>query len=338
MAEADPKGTDRPEGMESQMAGLYWWGPGTLFGCPLVPDARGVDIALVGLPHSGGNGTTERDQHLGPRAVRNVSSYYRRTHRTFGIDPWREWTIRDVGDSPIPHMLDNDLAIEEMEQFLSGSVIAHGARPVSVGGDHSVTLAILRALTKPPAVDRGISLLHLDAHLDTYEARADWYGVRCSAAHWAAIAVHEGAVDPGRSVQLGKRGHLGAYAGGHLPDLGYRVVDKDEFDQLGVQATVNLIRDRVGDNPLYISVDLDVLDPSIAPAVANPEAGEDGMTMNDVVGVLRGLRGINVVGGDVACLVPTKDTANNLTSLRASGIMFEQICLVAEALKSRKAP
>ena len=124
---------------------LYWWDIATFFRCPVERDPRNRDIALVGVPHSTGNGTTERDQHLGPRAVRDVSAMARRVHMEFGIDPWEMARIRDMGDVPLPEANDNEACIERITGFYR-ALDAAGVRPVSVGGDHSVTGGIVRAI------------------------------------------------------------------------------------------------------------------------------------------------------------------------------------------------
>ncbi|HSF93385.1 MAG TPA: arginase family protein, partial [Thermohalobaculum sp.] len=127
------------------MENLYWWGIPTLFRCPAVTDPSGCDIALVGVPHSTGNGTTERDQHLGPRAVRNISALARRVHLEMGFDPWEAARVADLGDVPLPEANDNEACIERITEFYRG-IDAAGARPVSIGGDHSITGGILQAL------------------------------------------------------------------------------------------------------------------------------------------------------------------------------------------------
>ncbi|MEM7289900.1 MAG: arginase family protein, partial [Pseudomonadota bacterium] len=130
----------------SMMENLYWWGIPTLFRCE-TGSADDADIALVGVPHSTGNGTTERDQHLGPRSVRNVSAVQRRVHSPFKIDPWNSARIRDLGDVPFPRANDNEDCIERITEFYT-HIDKAGARPVSIGGDHSITGGIVQALGK----------------------------------------------------------------------------------------------------------------------------------------------------------------------------------------------
>jgi hypothetical protein len=117
---------------------LSWWGVPTLFRCPYDPDPTGCDIAVAGVPHSSGNGSTERDQHLGPRAVRHVSAHNRRVHAAFGFSPWEACRIHDVGDVPLPEAMDNEACIERITAFFRRIADA-GARAVAIGGDHSVT-------------------------------------------------------------------------------------------------------------------------------------------------------------------------------------------------------
>ncbi len=315
---------------------LHWWGIPTLFRCPNDEDPRNCDIALVGVPHSTGNGTTWRDQHLGPRAVRDQSPGYRRKHLRWKFDPWESCRINDLGDVPILNFLANDVAIREIEAFYT-AVDQAGARPVSVGGDHSISLAILRAIAGPNAKlsgGRPAAVIHFDAHYDTYDDFPNWFGVRDSAGHWASRSVHEGHVDATRSVQIGIRGHDWWLDPGKTSrELGYRIVTKDEFDdELGIEGTLELIRERVGDLPIYISFDLDVLDTTIAPAVSNPEPGEEGLTMKEAIRIIQGMRGMDVIGADVSELMPSLDGPNMMTTQNATRILFELISLIADRI------
>ncbi|MEQ9260095.1 MAG: arginase family protein [Roseovarius sp.] len=312
---------------------LYWWGVPTLFRAPHDPDPTHADIALIGVPHSTGNGTTERDQHLGPRSVRHVSAYGHRAHIPFQIDPWTRCRITDLGDVPLPEANDNERCIERISDFYN-AVQAAGARPVSIGGDHSITGAILQAIAGAQSSLTGgkkAALLHLDAHTDAYSNIDHFLGAKKSAAHWASYLVRNGHVDASASVQVGIRGHTrsldwlkSSY------DLGYEVITKERFDEIGVEETIHIIKERLGDHPVYITFDLDCLDPSVAPAVSNLEPGEEGFRMNEVNRMLRSLRGLNVIGGDVVCLMPTKDSPNNITAQVAMSVMFEMIALIAD--------
>ncbi len=325
---------------KAEMTPWYWWGIPTFFKCPWDEDPAHCDIALVGVPHSSGNGSTERDQHLGPRAVRNVSGWYRRGHQAFGIVPWEVARIHDLGDVPLPHAMVNDICVADIEGFFKRLDRA-GTRPVSVGGDHAITGPILKAIAGKDARlsgGRKCALVHFDAHRDDYAHLPHWLGSVRSAAHWAAYTVVENHVDPGRSVQLGMRGNpIKPRADIYQSKLGYHLIPAETYFELGIARTVELIRDRVGDSPVYVTLDLDVLDPAEAPAVANLEPMQRGLRAWEVMKILHGLRGLDVIGADIVCLIPSKDTRANLTSMTAMALMFEQIALIADSLAGRQA-
>ena len=314
----------------SMMENLYWWGIPTLFRCPNLP-AEGQDIALVGVPHSTGNGTTERDQHLGPRAVRNVSAVARRVHSAFEIDPWTAAKIADIGDVPFPRANDNEDCIERITAFYQ-NIAKAGARPVSIGGDHSITGGIVQALGgRELAGGQPVSFLHLDAHTDVFTKVDHFLGAQKSAAHWGAYLADQGKVDPSRSMQIGLRGHprtLDWLQPSY--EYGYNIVTMREFRARGLQDVVAQTRNILGDRPVYITFDLDCLDPTIAPGVSNIEASEKGFDIDEAMGLLRAARGLNIIGGDVVCMMPTKDSPNNITALTASAVMFEMISMIAE--------
>ena len=332
--------SDDLEAARQNSQSWYWWGIPTFFRCPWNEDPKQADIGLVGVPHSSGNGSTERDQHLGPRAVRNVSGFYRRTHFVHGFAPWDVARINDLGDVPLPEAMNNEACVRDIEAFYRRLDEA-GTRPVSIGGDHSITGPILKAVAGPGRKLSGgkpCALIHFDAHTDSYDNMPHWLGAMRSAAHWAAYTAKEQAVDPALSVQLGMRGHpSGAIhkggVGGSSRELGYRVVTMQEFEDLGAARTVELIRERVGDAPAYITFDLDCMDPSVAPGVSNIEPGFSGFTIREATRLLQGLKGLDIIGGDVVCLMPTKDSPNQITAQMAMVMMFEITALIAAALK-----
>lgn len=314
----------------AMMENLYWWGVPTLFRCPN-EGPEGKDIALVGVPHSSGNGTTEKDQHLGPRALRNVSAVGRRVHQEFHLDPWNSATIADVGDVPFPRANDNEDCIERITAFYK-DIDAAGARPVSIGGDHSITGGIVQALGGGKlAGGEPVCFLHLDAHTDVFTKVDHFLGAKKSAAHWGAYLADQGQVDPRHSMQIGLRGHARTLDWLQPSyDYGYNVVTMKEFRKRGLADVVAQIKDVLAGRPVYITFDLDCLDPTIAPAVSNIEAGEKGFDIDEAVGILHAVRGMNIVGGDVVCMMPTKDHRNQITALTAMSVMFEMICMIAE--------
>jgi guanidinopropionase len=321
--------TDQQRTMET----LYWWGVPTLFRAPFDPNPKNCDIALVGVPHSSGNGSTERDQHLGPRAVRNVSAHNRRYHQKFDFSPWERCRIHDLGDVPLPEAMDNEKCVERISAFYR-EIADAAVPPVSIGGDHAITGAILQAIAgKDSLLTRGrkAALLHLDAHTDAYESLPHWMGAVKSAAHWAAYLVRQGNIDPRHSIQIGMRGNprtrdwlKPSY------DLGYQVITMQQYREQGIVSCCDAIRSRLGNMPVYISFDLDCLDPTVAPGVSNIEAGVAGWTIDEANELLRSVRGLDIIGGDVVCLMPTKDQPNNITAMVAAHVMFEILSLIAE--------
>ena len=326
-------GRDPARDQRALMESLYWWGVPTLFRCPLAAAPGECDIALVGVPHSSGNGTTERDQHLGPRAVRDISAAARRVHLRFGFSPWEACRVRDLGDVPLPEANDNEKSVARIAEFYR-ALGESGARPVSIGGDHSITGGVLSGLAGAPLTGGGpAALLQFDAHTDTFHNLDHFLGAKKSAAHWASYLVAEGRVDPAASVQVGVRGNPRTLDWLDTSrELGYRVITKDEHDDIGWRRCADIIGERVGAAPLYITFDLDCLDPSVAPAASNLEAGTTGFTVAEAARLLQSVRGKNIIGGDVVCLMPTKDSPNKITAQVAAAMMFEIIALIADNL------
>lgn len=332
------------ETAKAQSESWYWWGIPTFFRCKWVEDPAMCDIALIGVPHSSGNGSTERDQHLGPRAVRNVSGFYRRAHGVHGFAPFEERRIHDLGDVPMPRAMDNAACMRHIQGFFERLDKA-GTRPVSIGGDHSITGPILKAIAGPGRNLSGgkpCALIHFDAHTDSYENMPHWLGVERSAAHWAAYTVREDAVDAARSIQLGMRGHPssiihGTEVGDASKSLGYQILTMQEIDDIGIRKTIKTIRKRVGDTPAYITFDLDCMDPSVAPGVSNPEPGFGGMSIRQATKILQGLKGLNIIGADVVCLMANKDNPNQITAQVAMVMMFELMSLIALHMRGEEA-
>lgn len=323
------------EHLSSMMENLYWWGIATMFRCPN-EGPEGNDIALIGVPHSTGNGTTERDQHLGPRALRNVSAIARRVHSSFEIDPWKAANIVDVGDVPFPRANDNEDCIEQITQFYT-NIDKSGARPISIGGDHSITGGIVQAIgCGNIAGGEPVCFLHLDAHTDVFTKVDHFLGAKKSAAHWGAYLADQGKVDPTHSMQIGLRGHARTLDWLEPSyEYGYNVVTMREFRKRGLEDVVAQIKEVLHGRPVYITFDLDCLDPTIAPGVSNIEAGEKGFDIDEAVALLHAVRGMNIVGGDIVCMMPTKDSPNQITALTATAIMFEMISMIAENVSTK---
>ncbi|MEM9585293.1 MAG: arginase family protein [Pseudomonadota bacterium] len=319
----------------SIMENLYWWGIPTLFRAPHEVLST-QDIVLAGVPHSAGNGTTERDQHLGPRAVRHVSALQRRVHLEFGLDPWAAAHVADLGDVPFPRANDNEHCIQQITDFYT-PIAKSAARPVSIGGDHSITGGIVQALGCSDLTGgEPVSFLHLDAHTDVFTKVDHFLGAEKSAAHWGAYLADQGQVDPKTSMQIGLRGHprtLDWLQPSY--EYGYNVVTMKEYRKRGALDVIAQIKETLAGRPVYITFDLDCLDSTVAPAVSNLEPGEGGFTMDEAVALLHAVRGMNIVGGDVVCLMPTKDSPNQITAMGAAAVMFEMISMIAENVKEK---
>lgn len=317
----------------AEMEPWYWWGLPTFFKCPWNPDPMQCDIPLIGVPHSSGNGSTERDQHLAPRAVRNVSGWYRRAHQKFQFRPWDACRIHDIGDVPLPEAMVNDICVDHIEQFYKRLDVL-GKRPVSIGGDHSITGPILRALGgKDGNLSNGrkIALVHFDAHRDDYEHMPHWLGSKRSAAHWAAYTVTENIIDPAHSIQLGMRGNpMKARKDPSQSDIGHRIIPAEHIFENGLDYAAEAIRERVGDMPVYITFDLDALDPCDAPGVSNLEPGYRGLRSWEAIKLLQALRGKNVIGADIVCMIPSKDNETQITAMNSVVLMFEMLSLIAD--------
>jgi guanidinopropionase len=162
-----------------------------------------------------------------------------------------------------------------------------------------------------------------------------WLGSKKSAANWAAYLVKQGNVDANKSVQFGMRGNpRGPNWLQRSFELGYDVITMQRYREIGAAESIKIIKERIGDAPLYITFDLDCLDPSVAPGVSNPEAGVCGFNIDQVVEVLRAVRGCNVIGGDVVCLMPTRDLPNQITAMVAAAVMHEMVALIADRIKA----
>jgi len=298
-------------------------GIATLMRLPFVPldalDPEAVEIGLIGVPWDGGTTNRPGARH-GPRQVRDASTLVRNVNRANAINPFALCACADLGDAPVnPADLEQSLA--DIADFYR-RVQAAGIHPLSVGGDHLLTLPVLRGL----ATGAPLGLIHVDAHTDT----ADEYFNGCKYTHGTPFrrAIEEGLLDPKRIVQIGIRGALYADATDDWGvQQGIRIIDIDEFNERGVAQAVQEARKIVGDQPSYLSFDIDALDPAFAPGTGTPEIG--GMTSYQAQQLIRGLRGFNLVGADVVEVSPPFDPAGN-TALVAATLLFEILCVLAE--------
>ncbi|GAC1030247.1 agmatinase [Pseudomonas sp. No.21] len=291
---------------------------------PIFDNPADLQLALVGVPWDGGTTNRAGARH-GPREVRNMSSLMRKVHHVSRIAPYDLVRIGDLGDSPV-NPIDLLDSLKRIEGFFR-EIHQAGTVPLSVGGDHLVTLPIFRAL----AHHRPIGMIHFDAHSDTN----DRYFGDNPYTHGTPFrrAVEEGLLDPKRTVQIGIRGSIySAEDEAFAEECGIRVIHMEEFAELGVQATLAEARRVVGDGPTYISFDVDVLDPAFAPGTGTPEIG--GMTTLQAQQMIRGLRGLNLIGADVVEVSPPFDQGG-ATALVGATMMFELMCILADAIATR---
>ncbi|UCH74307.1 MAG: agmatinase [Rhodospirillales bacterium] len=284
------------------------------------PVAPPLDIALVGVPFDLG-ATYRLGARHGPAGVREASRLIRQVNPTTGIRPFQLCNIADVGDAPVDP-LSVERSVEWIEQYFA-AIHAVGALPISIGGDHTVPLPILRAI----AGDRPVGLFHIDAHADTFD---EFMGTRVNHATFVRRAVEEGLVDPRRVIQIGLRGtRYGDDDIAFGDTAGLRMVTMDEYEEMGRSAVIAEAKRVLGDGPTYITIDIDGLDPTEAPGTGVPEPG--GLSMRDLQVMLRNLTGSGTfVGGDVCEITPSLDPTG-ITCINAANVMFEIACVVAES-------
>ena len=297
----------------------------TFMRTPLQRDPAGLDVALVGVPYDGGVTCRAGARH-GPREIRNQSSLVRGIHPVSRINPFELCRVADVGDVVFSKILDRDAVLTDIERFYR-SIHESGALPLTAGGDHSITYPIFRGIAR----HRPVGMIHIDAHTDTW---GEWGGSRFHHGSPFRLAVEEGLLDPRRTVQIGIRGGQMVDDGWRFSaDSGMRVIFIDEFVDLGVEAVIAAARQVVGGGPTYISFDVDGLDPVYAPGPGTPEIG--GITTREAQQFLRGLRGLDLVGGDVVEVCPPFDPSGN-TALVGATLMYELLCLLAEVVSTRR--
>jgi agmatinase len=293
---------------------LPYAGVPTFLGLPYATSTAGLDIALVGVPMDLGV-SNRAGARFGPRAVRTIERIgpY---HPTFRGVPRARVRAADVGDVPFRSRYDLEQSLRDIESYYLG-LKAQGVRPLSVGGDHSVTYPILKALGS----EQPLGLVHIDAHCDTMGAYDD---TKFHHGGPFRLAVLAGALDPDRTIQIGIRGAANMFwEFSHAS--GMTVIYMEDFLRLGVDEVIRQARAVVGDGPCYVSVDVDGFDPAYAPGTGTPEIG--GLEAREGLALLRGLKGLNIVGADVVEVAPEYDPSTNTAQLAAQ-ILFEEFALM----------
>lgn len=282
------------------------------------------DIGVIGIPYDGGVTNRPGPRH-GPREVRNQSSLMRRINQATGLSPFEDVTVADIGDAWISKPYELEGAHREIEAKFA-AVHKAGIVPLSCGGDHSVSLPILRALAK----DGPVGMIHIDAHCDTGD---NYMGSRFHHGAPFKVAVDEGLLDPKRTAQIGIRGTLYDPKMWQFSyDSGMRVMLIEEVEDKGWRQCIEEAKEFVGDGPIYVSFDIDSLDPAYAPGTGTPEAG--GISMREAQGMVRALQGMDIIGADMVEVSPPYDVGG-ITALNGATIMFELLCVMANVMKAK---
>jgi len=286
----------------------------TFLGLPYAASLADLEIAAIGVPMDLGV-SNRSGARFGPRAVRTIERIGPYHPSMRGV-PKARARAADIGDVPFRSRYSLEQSLEDIERFYL-DVKARGARPLSVGGDHSITYPILKALGK----DAPLGLVHIDAHCDTMGA---YDGSKFHHGGPFRLAVLDGVLDPERTIQIGIRGSSNMFwEFSHVS--GMTVIYMEDFLRLGVDGVIDKARAVVGDQPFYISVDVDGFDPAYAPGTGTPEAG--GLEAREGLALLRGLQGLRVAGADVVEVAPQYDPTTNTVQLAAQ-ILFEQFALM----------
>lgn len=294
----------------------------TFMRVPLAHSPDELDIAMAGVPFDGGVSARPGARH-GPREIRNQSSMMRGIHPSLGINPFAVCRVGDIGDVPFSKVYDLEAAHEDIRRFLA-PYYAAGRKVLVAGGDHSITYPIFQAI----APQAPLAMIHIDAHTDTWD---EFSGSKFTHGSPFRRAVEAGLLDPKRTIQIGIRGAQNSDEGWRYSlDQGMRVVFMHEFETLGVAGVIAEARRVVGDGPVYLSFDVDGLDPVFTPGTGTPEIG--GITTREALALLRGLNGLPFIGADVVEVSPPFDLSGN-TALVGATLMYEALCLLANGFQ-----
>ena len=283
-----------------------------------------VDVGLIGIPFDLGLNHRTGARH-GPAGVREASRLIRRVHPTSGIRPFEVCNVADLGDAPINPM-NKDGSIAQIESFIR-EMRGAGIVPIAVGGDHTIPLPILRAL----AGDRPLGILHFDAHADTLDQIC---GDKVNHATFMRRGYEEGLIDPKRVIQVGMRGSR--FTPDDIQygyDVGYHIITMDEYEEMGRAEVIRVIDEVLGQGPVYLSLDIDGLDPAFLPGTGVPEIG--GITPRDAQVIIRSLRGREIVGADISEVSPLHDPTG-ITCVTVANLMFEMLCVIADYIDTNR--
>ncbi len=281
---------------------------------PAAPDFAGLEVAISGVPLDLG-ASNRPGARFGPRAVRAIERVGPYNH-ALDCTPVFDMSVADVGDVPFSSRYDLAASHREIEAWTQ-AILDAGVRPLSVGGDHSLSYPVLRAVGR----DRPVGLVHIDAHSDT---GGPFDGLRENHGAPFRNAVLAGVLDPTRTIQIGLRG-ASEYLYEFAAESGMTCLHAETVAEMGIAAVVAQARAVVGDGPVYLSFDIDALDPAFAPGTGTPEIG--GLTTREAQAILRGLKGIDIVGGDLVEVAPQYDATTN-TAHAGAQMLFEILSLM----------
>ncbi len=308
----------RPVGPVDALRVPRFAGPSTFARLPARDQVGRCDVAVIGMPFDSGV-TYRPGARFGPGAVRQASRLLRPYHPALDVQPFAAQQVADAGDIAC-NPFDIQEAIRQIEAG-ADEVLARSRHFVAIGGDHTIALPLLRAVVKRHGP---VALLHFDAHLDTWDT---YFGAAYTHGTPFRRAFEEGLLQRERSIHVGIRGPL--FSPKDLADdagFGFRIVTAMDLETLGVKGAIERVVQRVGDAPLYVSIDIDVLDPAAAPGTGTPEAG--GLTSRELLGMLRGLRGTRLVAADIVEVAPAYDHAE-ITATAAAHAAYELLGLFA---------
>ena len=288
---------------------------------PRIDEVSRYDIAIMGAPFDGGV-SYRPGARFGPSSIRQASRHLRPAyHPDLKVSPFRVLQVVDAGDVPC-NPFDIDAALQQIDDT-ARELVTDSRKLMTLGGDHTVALGTLRAAAR---VHGPLALIHFDAHLDTWDT---YFGADRTHGTVFRRAFEEGLLQRDASIHVGIRGPLYDAADlGADKGFGFSTIRASDFDKLGVDEVVGSVRERVGDSPVYVSVDIDVLDPAFAPGTGTPEMG--GFTSRELLALLRGLPGEQIVGADVVELSPAYDHAE-ITALAAATVAYEMMSVMAVA-------
>jgi agmatinase len=295
-------------------------GPGTFAQLPRPDEVSDIDVAVIGVPFDSGV-SYRPGARFGPSHVRESSRLLRPYNPAADVEPFAEQQVVDAGDIAV-NPFDIAAGIQQVHDG-ARAMLERATRLVTIGGDHTIALPLLRAMAQQHG--EPIAVVHFDAHLDTWES---YFGADYTHGTPFRRASEEGLIDRSGSLHVGIRGPL--YSATDLTDdveLGFHVVHSREMDDIGARGVIERIHERVQERPVYVSVDIDVLDPAFAPGTGTPESG--GLTSRELLAIMRGFATIDVVGADVVEVAPAYDHAQ-ITGIAASHVLYELVSALAK--------